>query len=59
MSEIKDILTQVSDGRLSVEEAVQRLKLQPFEDLGYAKVDLHRALRQLRARYDPVPLSCE
>ncbi len=46
MSEIKDILTQVSDGRLSAEDAVQRLKLQPFEDLGYAKVDLHRVLRQ-------------
>ena len=46
MSEIKDILTDVKNGTLSVDEAVQRLKLQPFEDLGYAKVDLHRALRQ-------------
>lgn len=46
MSEIKDILSAVKDGTLSVEAAVQRLKLQPFEDLGYAKVDVHRALRQ-------------
>lgn len=46
MSEIKDILSDVKNGSLSVEEAVQRLKLQPFEDLGYAKVDLHRRVRQ-------------
>ena len=31
---------------MDVEDALQKLKLQPFEDLGYAKVDLHRKVRQ-------------
>ncbi|MBK5252203.1 MAG: nickel pincer cofactor biosynthesis protein LarB [Peptostreptococcaceae bacterium] len=43
---IKQILEDVKNGSLSVEEAVFKLKLVPFEDIGYAKVDLHRALRQ-------------
>ena len=46
MNETKKILEQVKDGSLSVEEAVLALKLVPFEDLGFAKVDHHRALRQ-------------
>ena len=46
MNDIKKILQQVKDGSLSVDDAVQQLKLQPFEDLGYAKVDLHRKVRQ-------------
>ncbi len=44
--EIKTILEDVRDGRLTVEEAGLKLKLEPFEELGYAKVDLHRKLRQ-------------
>ncbi len=44
--DLKTLLQQVADGDLSVEEAVNRLKIQPFEDLGFAKVDHHRALRQ-------------
>ena len=46
MNETKDILQQVQSGELTVDEALLRLKLAPFEDLGYAKVDHHRALRQ-------------
>ncbi len=45
-TEIKNILEGVRDGSLSVEEAVMKLKLTPFEDIGYAKVDLHRRVRQ-------------
>ncbi len=33
-------------GRLGVEDAVDRLRSLPYEDLGYAKIDHHRALRQ-------------
>ncbi len=40
------ILEQVRKGKLPVEEAVARLKHMPFEDLGFAKIDHHRALRQ-------------
>lgn len=44
--EIERILTDVSQGALSVEDALLALKKEPFTDLGYAKVDHHRALRQ-------------
>ena len=40
------LLEQVARGTLPVEEALLRLKQQPFEDLGFAKIDHHRALRQ-------------
>lgn len=43
---IKKILEDVQSGNLSVEDAALKLKIAPFEDLGYAKVDHHRALRQ-------------
>ncbi len=46
MNEVRDILTAVRDGKMDVEEALQELKLQPFQDLGYAKVDTHRKVRQ-------------
>ena len=45
-SEAKEILEAVREGRLSVGDALVQLKQQPFEELGYAKVDLHRKLRQ-------------
>jgi len=43
---VKQILENVKNGTLSVEDAVLKLKKAPFEDIGYAKVDYHRALRQ-------------
>ena len=42
---IKKLFDQVKRGKLSSEEAVQRLRHLPFEDLGFANVDHHRALR--------------
>ena len=39
------ILEDIQAGRLTPNEALHKLRLQPFEDLGYAKVDHHRALR--------------
>ena len=43
MSEdIRSILAGVRDGSLSVEDALLKLKTEPFDDLGFAKVDLHR-----------------
>ena len=44
--EIRDILLGVQQGTVSVDQALLHLKHKPFEDLGYAKVDLHRKLRQ-------------
>ena len=44
--DILQLLRQVADGSSTPEEALSRLKREPFEDLGYAKVDFHRAVRQ-------------
>lgn len=45
-TEIRDILRKVEKGEISADEALLKIKKQPFEDLGYAKVDLHRGIRQ-------------
>jgi NCAIR mutase (PurE)-related protein len=42
---IRKLFVQVRAGKLSPDVAVQRLRHLPFEDLGFAKVDHHRALR--------------
>jgi len=44
--EILKLLKLVESGRLSADAATERLKHLPFEDIGFAKVDHHRALRQ-------------
>jgi hypothetical protein len=44
--ELLKIMEAVHAGELSPAKAVERLKHLPFEDLGFAKVDHHRALRQ-------------
>ena len=43
---IEKLLEAVRDGSISVEDAVLQIKKQPFEDIGFAKVDLHRKARQ-------------
>src|SRR5215470_867940 len=45
-NELKGLLELVRSGRVSPEAAVERLRHLPIEDLGFAKVDHHRALRQ-------------
>ena len=44
--ETLQLLQQVQSGQLRPEEALLQLKLAPFEDLGYAKIDSHRPIRQ-------------
>ena len=44
--EIRTLLAAVKDGSVSIEDAVLQLKLEPFRELGFAKPDLHRGLRQ-------------
>ena len=41
--EIRALLEQVAQGQRSVDEAVLALKMEPFQELGFAKVDNHRA----------------
>ncbi len=43
---IMEILKQVEAGGMTASQAMENLRLAPFEDLGYAKVDHHRAIRQ-------------
>ena len=45
-SDIRTLLEGIQKGSVSVEEGLLALKQQPFADIGYAKVDMHRALRQ-------------
>lgn len=43
--EIKKMLKQVKNGEISIEDAEKYLKRQPFEEMGYAKLDSHRQIR--------------
>lgn len=43
---ILSILSCIKDGTITPEEAVSKLKILPFEELGFAKVDHHRSIRQ-------------
>lgn len=45
-SDIKSLLQAVKNGEISVEDALLTIKKNPFEDIGYAKVDLHRNVRK-------------
>jgi len=42
---LHDILSRVRSGKTSIEEAMHTLRSLPYEDLGFAKIDHHRALR--------------
>ena len=41
----QDILRKVKSGDMAVDEAEQLLRKQPFDDMGYAKIDTHRKIR--------------
>ena len=45
-TEIRKLLESVRNGSVSVDEALLTLKKKPIEDIGYAKVDIHRKIRQ-------------
>lgn len=44
--DIKELLQLVAEKKVSVDDALLELKKEPFEDLGFAKPDFHRKLRQ-------------
>lgn len=44
--ELRALLAQVAAGTLSVDEAMLKWKAEPVEELGFARVDHHRAVRQ-------------
>lgn len=43
--EAREILEQVKAGKISIDDAEKFFKKQPFEELGYAKLDSHREIR--------------
>ena len=43
--EAHEVLEQVKSGKMTVEEAEQFFKREPFEEMGYAKIDSHRKMR--------------
>lgn len=43
--EARDVLEKVKSGEISVEDACQYFRREPFEEMGYAKLDTHRKLR--------------
>lgn len=46
MERIREILVELKKGRIGIDEAMKRLRLTPYEDLGFAKLDTHRTLRK-------------
>lgn len=42
---LKQLLENVKDGHVGIDEALLKLKSLPFEDVGFAKVDHHRSIR--------------
>lgn len=44
--EVYKLLEQVKSGEISIDQAVLDLKEAPYQDIGYAKIDTHRGLRQ-------------
>lgn len=45
-TQLHTILEKVAQGSMTVDDAVMELKTEPFHDMGFAKIDHHRALRQ-------------
>src|SRR5256885_16461454 len=42
---LRQLLDDIAAGRVAADDAFERLRRLPYDDLGFAKVDLHRALR--------------
>jgi NCAIR mutase (PurE)-related protein len=43
---LESLLKNVCSGKMSIDEAMIRLKSLPFEDLGHSRLDHHRSLRK-------------
>lgn len=44
--EVEELLEQVTEGSVTIEDALTSLRRLPLEDLGFARLDIHRELRQ-------------
>ena len=43
--EAREVLEKVKNNEISIEEAEKYFKKEPFEEMGYAKLDTHREIR--------------
>ena len=43
---LRTLLSELQAGRLEIDQALEQLRRLPYDDLGYAQLDLHRSLRQ-------------
>ncbi|MHC4555917.1 MAG: nickel pincer cofactor biosynthesis protein LarB [Planctomycetota bacterium] len=46
VEQLKKLLKQVHDGKIDIDEAIEKLRHLPFEDLGFACLDHHRQIRR-------------
>ena len=46
VEKLRDLLENVQAGSVDVAQALERLRTLPYDDMGYAQLDMHRALRQ-------------
>lgn len=44
--ELQTLLEQVASGNIKPEEAMLQIKTEPYKDMGFAKLDTHRGIRQ-------------
>lgn len=44
--QLKKLLKQVKSGKININEAIEKLRHLPFEDLGFARIDHHRQIRR-------------
>ena len=67
--QLRGLFEQVRDGAMDIDAAMVRMRHMPFEDLGFAKIDHHRALRhgipevvspkeRRPTRWSPSPANC-
>ena len=45
-SELRDVLQCVANGKITCDDALMKIKTEPYEDLGFAKIDHQRGVRQ-------------
>ena len=43
--DLRDLLENIKDNKLSIDDALEKLKNLPYEDIGYANIDHHREIR--------------
>ena len=43
--DLRDLLENIKDNNITIDDALEKLKNLPYEDIGYANIDHHREIR--------------